>query len=147
MTEICARPLINLFYPHLAGFAQPLSGEAAGRRDLLSSVPFFSGYAVELGLLIDLSRTAGLGALAQVDLGARRHANQPTAALGAMASTITQAVLRRLADEGACPRRWSRRAGPYARPVRGPDELVLSHTDTRPGERPPMAEARGAAPM
>ena len=46
VTEICARPLINLFYPQLAGFAQPLSGEAAGRRDLLRSVPFFSGYAV-----------------------------------------------------------------------------------------------------
>jgi glucosyl-3-phosphoglycerate synthase len=142
VTEICARPLINLFYPHLAGFAQPLSGEAAGRRDLLSSVPFFSGYAVELGLLIDLSRTAGLGALAQVDLGARRHANQPTAALGAMASTITQAVLRRLADEGRVPEALVAAAGPYARPVPGPDGFVLSHTDTRPSERPPMALSR-----
>ncbi len=145
VTEICARPLINLFYPHLAGFAQPLSGEAAGRRDLLSSVPFFSGYAVELGLLIDLSRTAGLGALAQVDLGARRHANQPTAALGAMASTITQAVLRRLADEGRVPEALVAAAGPYARPVPGPEGLVLSHTDTRPRQRPPMAEALAAA--
>ena len=69
VTEICARPLINLFYPELAGFVQPLAGEAAGRLELLRAVPFFSGYAVELGLLIDLSRHAGLGALAQVDLG------------------------------------------------------------------------------
>ena len=58
VTEICARPLINLFHPELAGFAQPLSGEAAGRRDLLRAVPFFTGYAVELGLLIDLLRGA-----------------------------------------------------------------------------------------
>jgi glucosyl-3-phosphoglycerate synthase len=146
VTEICARPLINLFYPHLAGFAQPLSGEAAGRRELLSAVPFFSGYAVELGLLIDLSRLAGLGALAQVDLGARRHANQPTAALGAMASTITQAVLRRLADEGRVPEALVAEAGPYARPVPGPDGLVLAQADTRPAERPPMARALAAAP-
>jgi glucosyl-3-phosphoglycerate synthase len=139
VTEICARPLINLFYPQLAGFAQPLSGEAAGRRELLSSVPFFSGYAVEIGLLIDLSRRAGLGALAQADLGARRHANQPTAALGAMASTITQAVLRRLADEGRVPEALVAGAGPYARPVPGPGGLVLTPTDTRPAERPPMA--------
>ena len=145
VTEICARPLINLFYPELAGFAQPLSGEAAGRRDLLASVPFFSGYAVELGLLIDLSRRAGLGALAQVDLGARRHVNQPTAALGAMASTITQAVLRRLADEGRAPEALLRGSGAYARPVRGPEGLTLSTIDTRPGERPPMAEALAAA--
>jgi glucosyl-3-phosphoglycerate synthase len=139
VTEICARPLINIFYPHLAGFAQPLSGEAAGRRELLSSVPFFSGYAVELGLLIDLSRVAGLGALAQVDLGARRHVNQPTVARGAMASTITQAVLRRLADEGRVPEALAAAAGPYARPVPGSDGLALSEVDTRPAERPPMA--------
>jgi glucosyl-3-phosphoglycerate synthase len=145
VTEICARPLINLFYPELAGFAQPLSGEAAGRRELLSSVPFFSGYAVELGLLIDLSRREGLGALAQVDLGSRRHANQPTAALGAMASTIIQAVLRRLADEGRAPRELAAH-GAYARPVRGDGGFVLAETDARPAERPPMREALAGAP-
>ena len=145
VTEICARPLINLFYPELAGFAQPLSGEAAGRRELLEAVPFFSGYAVELGLLIDLARHAGLGALAQVDLGSRRHTNQPTVALGAMASTITQAVLRRLADEGRAPEGLLAGAGDYVRPVPGPTGLLLSGIDTRPGQRPPMAQARGTA--
>jgi glucosyl-3-phosphoglycerate synthase len=139
VTEICARPLINLFYPELAGFAQPLSGEAAGRVELLRSVPFFSGYAVELGLLIDLSRRAGLSALAQVDLGARTHVNQPTAALGTMASTISQAVLRRLADEG---RGLPAPVNPtYARPVPSGGGYVLSEVDTAPRERPPMAEA------
>ena len=139
VTEICARPLINLLYPDLAGFAQPLAGEAAGRRDLLRSVPFFAGYAVELGLLIDLLRTAGLGALAQVDLGARRHVNQPTAALGAMASTITQAVLRRVAEEGRAPEALAA-LGSYARPVRGGEGFVLTELDTSPHERPPMAQ-------
>jgi glucosyl-3-phosphoglycerate synthase len=144
VTEICARPLINLFHPQLAGFAQPLSGEAAGRRDLLRSVPFFTGYAVELGLLIDLLRVAGLGALGQVDLGDRRHTNQPTAALGRMASTITQAVLRRLADAGRVPAGLDG-DGRYARPVRRDGGWGLEERDTRPDERPPMAEvlARG----
>ena len=138
VTEICARPLINLFYPELAGFVQPLAGEAAGRLELLRAVPFFSGYAVELGLLIDLSRHAGLGALAQVDLGHRTHANQPTAALGTMASVITQAVLRRLADEGrGFPEDVN---GTYARPVRANGGFALGEVDTRPRVRPPMAE-------
>jgi glucosyl-3-phosphoglycerate synthase len=144
VTEICARPLINLFYPELAGFAQPLSGEAAGRRDLLRAVPFFTGYAVEIGLLIDLQRHAGLGALAQVDLGARRHTNQPTAALGAMASTISQAVLRRLADEGRAPEGLAG-DGAYARPVRGAEGFTLAELDTRPDERPPMADVLQAS--
>jgi glucosyl-3-phosphoglycerate synthase len=139
VTEICARPLINLFYPELAGFVQPLSGEAAGRVERLRAVPFFSGYAVELGLLIDLSRHAGLGALAQVDLGDRTHVNQPTAALGTMASAITQAVLRRVADEGRGLA--DAVSGTYARPVPANGGYVLGEVDTRPGVRPPMAEA------
>jgi glucosyl-3-phosphoglycerate synthase len=148
VTEICARPLINLFHPELAGFVQPLSGEAAGRRDLLRAVPFFTGYAVELGLLIDLLRTAGLGALGQVDLGHRRHTNQPTAALGPMAATITQAVLRRLADAGRAPAGLDG-DGRYARPARRDGGWALEERDTRPDERPPMAEVlgrRAAAP-
>jgi len=143
VTEICARPLINLFHPELAGFAQPLSGEAAGRRDLLRAVPFFTGYAVELGLLIDLLRVAGLPALGQVDLGHRRHTNQPTAALGLMASTITQAVLRRLADTERAPAGLAG-AGRYARPVRRGDGWAFEERDTRPEERPPMAEVLAA---
>jgi glucosyl-3-phosphoglycerate synthase len=138
VTEICARPLINLFHPELAGFAQPLSGEAAGRMALLRSVPFFTGYAVELGLLVDVARRVGLAGLAQVDLGSRRHANQPTHALGAMASTIMQAALRRLADEGRAPAALAA-AGDYARPVALDDgRLVLASADARPAERPPM---------
>ncbi len=133
VTEICARPLINLFYPELAGFAQPLSGEAAGRRDLLCSVPFFNGYAVEIGLLIDLCRHAGLGALAQVDLGSRRHTNQPTSALGAMASTISQAVLKRLAQEGRAPEGIAGE-GAYVRPVRGIGGL-RAHRARHPSRR------------
>jgi glucosyl-3-phosphoglycerate synthase len=98
---------------------------------------------VELGLLIDLLRVAGLGALGQVDLGHRRHTNQPTPALGLMASTITQAVLRRLADAGRAPAGLAG-DGRYARPVRRAGAWALDERDTRPGERPPMAEVLAA---
>jgi glucosyl-3-phosphoglycerate synthase len=46
VTEVLARPLLNLFWPDLAGFVQPLAGEAAGRREVLDRVPFVSGYGV-----------------------------------------------------------------------------------------------------
>src|SRR3712207_4657594 len=35
VTELAARPLLNRFFPELAGFLQPLAGEIAARRDLL----------------------------------------------------------------------------------------------------------------
>ncbi len=95
VTELVARPLLNALWPGLAGFVQPLSGEYAGRRELLEQVPFVSGYGVELGLLVDLAELAGIDALAQVDLGTRRHTHQSDAALGRMAGQILQTALAR----------------------------------------------------
>jgi glucosyl-3-phosphoglycerate synthase len=95
VTELTARPLLGALWPQLSGFVQPLSGEYAGRRDLLEQVPFVSHYGVEFGLLIDLAELAGVDALAQVDLGTRRHTHQPDAALGRMAGQIVQAALAR----------------------------------------------------
>lgn len=88
VTELVARPLLNLHWPLLAGFVQPLAGEYAARRTLLERVPFFTGYGVEFGLLVELLEAHGLGALAQVDLGTRVHSHQSTAALGRMAGQI-----------------------------------------------------------
>ena len=96
VTELAARPLLNLFYPELSGVIQPLSGEYAGRRELLEKVPFFSGYGVETGLLIEVLERHGLRALAQVDLMERIHHNQDLEALSKMSFAIIQTVLRKL---------------------------------------------------
>lgn len=98
VTELIARPLLNLFWPALAGLVQPLSGEYAGRRSLLEQLPFFTGYGVELGLLIDTLDRRGIEAIAQVDLGERVHTNQPISALSQMAFGILQVAAQRLAD-------------------------------------------------
>lgn len=96
VTELTARPLTNLFFPELAGLIQPLSGEYAGRRAALEAVPFFTGYGVEIGLLIDLLSRFGLSALGQVDLDVRIHRNQSLADLSRMAFAISQVVISRL---------------------------------------------------
>jgi len=98
VTELMARPLINLFYPELSGMIQPLSGEYAGRRALLERLPFFTGYAVEIGLLIDVLDQAGLHALGQVDLERRIHRNQPLPNLSQMAYVILQGAIRKLEE-------------------------------------------------
>jgi glucosyl-3-phosphoglycerate synthase len=98
VTELMARPLINLFFPELSGMIQPLSGEYAGRRTLLESVPFFTGYGVEIGLLIDIADAFGLPAIGQVDLERRIHRNQPLANLSQMSFTILQAAISKLEE-------------------------------------------------
>lgn len=96
VTELMARPLINLFYPELSGVLQPLSGEYAGRRSALEDIRFYSGYGVETGLLIDIFERYGLSALAQVDLKERIHHNQPLGALSRMSFAILQVVMESL---------------------------------------------------
>jgi nucleotide-binding universal stress UspA family protein len=98
VTELMARPLINLFFPELSGMIQPLSGEYAGRRELLEKLPFFTGYAVEIGLLIDILESHGLSAIGQVDLERRIHRNQPLPNLSQMAYVILQGAIRKLEE-------------------------------------------------
>jgi glucosyl-3-phosphoglycerate synthase len=98
VTELMARPLINLFFPELSGLIQPLAGEYAGRRGLLESIPFFTGYSVEIGLLVDILEASGLPAIGQVDLERRLHRNQPLGNLSQMSFVILQAAIRKLEE-------------------------------------------------
>jgi glucosyl-3-phosphoglycerate synthase len=137
VTELTARPLLNLFWPQLAGLAQPLSGEYAGRRALLESIPFFTGYGVEIGMLIDTLAAVGTDVIAQVDLGERIHRNQPVEALARMAFGVTLVAMRRLAESGRGPH------GPlpdrFVQFVREDDgRLALQEHKVEIIERPPL---------
>ena len=100
VTELVARPLLNMFWPHLAGFVQPLAGEYAGRRSLLERVPFFTGYGVEIGLMIDVAERFGVDAMAQVDLDERHHRNRSMGELSRMAFAVLQTAFHRLESSG-----------------------------------------------
>jgi glucosyl-3-phosphoglycerate synthase len=96
VTELMAKPLLNHFYPELAGFVQPLAGEFAARRDLFRGLPFLTGYGVEIGLLIDVLAEVGLNAMAQVDLGTRQNRHQPLWDLAKMSSAVLRAMSLRV---------------------------------------------------
>ncbi|SFT33668.1 glucosyl-3-phosphoglycerate synthase [Geodermatophilus amargosae] len=138
VTELLARPLLNAFWPELSGFVQPLSGEYAGRRELLERVPFVSGYGVEFGLLIDLAGLAGVDALAQVDLGTRQHAHQSDAALGRMAGQILQTAMARRPGAGDP-------ASQLLQFLRTTDGVEAVSWNVAVSERPPMTTVRAAA--
>jgi glucosyl-3-phosphoglycerate synthase len=100
VNHLLARPALAVFYPQLAGVRQPLAGEVAARRELLERVPFATGYGVEMAMLIDVWREAGLEAIAQVDLEEHRNRHQSLAQLTKMSETVLAVVARRLAREG-----------------------------------------------
>ncbi|MGW1781619.1 glucosyl-3-phosphoglycerate synthase [Streptomyces sp. NPDC002143] len=133
VTELMARPLLNMHWPQLAGFVQPLGGEYAARRSLLEQLPFPVGYGVELGMLVDALHLVGLDALAQVDVGVRKHRHQDGQALGRMAAAIYRTAQLRLAR------------GHLIRPSltqfeRSPDGFEPRTYSVDTEERPPMAE-------
>ena len=95
VTELVARPLLQLFYPELTRLIQPLAGEYAGYAHVFRRLPFFTGYGVEAGLLIDIAERFGLDRIAQVDLGMRVHRNRPVLDLGQAAFQVMTALLQR----------------------------------------------------
>jgi glucosyl-3-phosphoglycerate synthase len=137
VTELVARPLLNLHWPELAGFVQPLAGEYAGRRSVLEEVPFVSGYGVEIGLLVDLLDLVGLDGLAQSDLGERSHAHQHITALGMMSSAILQTALARLASSGRLSMAGAVETS-FTQFVREGGEYVARTAEVMVSERPPM---------
>ncbi|HET9689955.1 MAG TPA: glucosyl-3-phosphoglycerate synthase [Acidimicrobiales bacterium] len=136
VTELAARPALNLWFPELAGFDQPLSGEIALRRDLAWQLAFPVGYGVEVAMLIDAAAARGLDALAQVDLGERLNRHQPLRELSAMAYAVLAAAARRL---------------PGGSPGPAPGPMLLPGSDGGPAEvrqvavdeRPPLIEVLG----
>jgi len=152
VTELVARPLINLFFPELSGMIQPLSGEYAGRRTLLEQIPFFTGYAVEIGHLIDASERAGIDGLGQVDLERRVHRNQELEGLSRMSFVILQAVMKRL-EERRRARLFAELGSTMKLPRSGRGRLSLEVHELADHERPPMIripeyieKRRGPAP-
>jgi glucosyl-3-phosphoglycerate synthase len=138
VTELTARPLLNLFYPELAAIRQPLAGEIAARRDLLERLPFATGYGVDIGLLIDAYSEVGLEAIAQVDLDVRQNAHQPLRDLGPMAYAVLRAVAVRLEREGRL-----RGSLPATFTATGIDTPGVGLAE--PIERPPLRSLRAAA--
>ena len=147
VTELSAKPLFNLFYPELTGFVQPLAGEFVADRELFTSIPFLTGYAVESGIMIDVLKAVGLEAMAQVDLGTRQNRHQPLRDLSRMSYSVLRAVARRMRQEGRLNQ--AREPGSpdslfqlsdYLHAVATPDGLKLQEYVEELVERPPIKE-------
>lgn len=137
VTELLVRPLLAALCPQLSGIVQPLGGEYAATRELLESVPFAAGYGVEIGLLLDTHSRRGLDALAQVNLGVRKHRNRSLLQLGVMARQILAAALHRcgLPDAGGAITQFRQLEGEWL-----PTSQYVEVT-----ERPPMREVLSRA--
>lgn len=137
VTELTARPFLNLFFPELSGIIQPLAGEYGGFRAALERLPFFTGYGVETGLLIDLFHHFGLRAIAQVDLEERIHRNQSLSDLSQMSFAIMQVFMERLQEKNVV--RLLEEMNPSMKLIKHRRKTyALEVKEIRDHERPPM---------
>ena len=130
VTELVARPLLSHWFPGLCDIIQPLSGEYAGRREILEQLPFVEGWGVELALLVDIAQRYGVDAITQVDLGVREHRNRPLEELGPQALAIFLAAIRRAGVVDVAP--------VAAELVRYDDDHARVAVPVEVRERPPM---------
>lgn len=98
VTELTAKPMLKVFFPELAGYAQPLGGLIAARRTLLRQLPFEDGYGVDIGLLIDAHRAGAR--LAEVDVGQLENDSQPLLDLAVMANEVSRVIYQRARAAG-----------------------------------------------
>ncbi|WNG86258.1 glucosyl-3-phosphoglycerate synthase [Mycobacterium sp. ITM-2016-00317] len=134
VTELVARPLLAALRPELMCLYQPLGGEYAGTRELLTAVPFAPGYGVEIGLLVDAYDRLGLDGIAQVNLGVRTHRNRPLTELASMSRQVIATLLTRcgIPDSGVGLTQFFADGDDYT-----PRTSAVSLTD-----RPPMITLR-----
>lgn len=105
VTELVAKPLLRMFYPELARFNQPLSGEIAGLRKIFYKVRFEEGWGVDVGLLIDLYK---LGVkMVERYVGYKDHDMKPLHALTDMAYQVAEAILRRAIEDKVTDSQWA----------------------------------------
>jgi glucosyl-3-phosphoglycerate synthase len=154
MTALLLRPLISLLFPDLAGIVLPLAGCHGGRRSALERIPFYSGYGVEFGILLDILERFGLGSIAQVDLGkvVRSNTGHRHILDEKTAFSVLQVCLGRLASGDLVDSELAmERTIKLLRADR--DRLHLEEIDAKEQQRPPMLvvkEYRGrhvAAPV
>ena len=98
VTELSARPMLQVFFPEVAGIAQPLGGVIAARRDLLQQLKFEDGYGVDIGLLLDAWRAGAR--VQEVDIGHLEHESQPLMDLTVMANEVSRVIYQRARDFG-----------------------------------------------
>lgn len=139
VTQTTAGPLIATFFPRLSRFRQPLSGQVAGRRAVLEAVPFLTGYAVDVGLMIALDRMLEGDEIAEVDLGELVSKHQDLLDLSPMAYEVLLGVLGELERDGLVSD-----IDPPATISPFGDPALMRTVDV--GERPPLSSLTKRSP-
>ncbi len=91
VTELVAKPLLNILYPGLNVFSQPLSGMIAGKKKFFNKIDFYNDYGVDIGILIDMYLMKAR--IKEVNIGYIENKSKPWEALGKMSKEVSRAII------------------------------------------------------
>ncbi len=141
VSDLVARPLINLYRPELAGLVEPLSLNLAARRSLLEELSFPVGPGARLSLVLDTADRQGAKGIAQVYLGEKRCGAEGESASGytqEVAYAVLCAAATRFPGGGA-------EGGVVPGPLFVPEAAELGVRRVSLEERPPLKNSRPPA--
>ncbi|MCL2157212.1 MAG: glycosyltransferase [Methanobrevibacter sp.] len=97
VTELTAKPLLKFFFPEIT-FDQPLSGQFAGKRSVLSKIKFEKDYGVDVGIVLDAD-AHGIQ-IEEVDIGEIKHEMSPLMGLNEMANEVVRTIINKSIEYG-----------------------------------------------
>lgn len=93
VTELVAKPLLNILFPDLSDFEQPLSGMIAGRKQFFQKIDFYDDYGVDIGILIDMYLQKAR--ITEVNIGYLDNKSKPWQALGKMSKEVSRVIIQK----------------------------------------------------
>lgn len=93
VTELVAKPLLDILFPDIYKFSQPLSGMIAGKKSYFEKIEFEKDYGVDIGILLDM---INLGAkIEEVYIGKINNSSHSWLSLEKMSKEVMNAILKR----------------------------------------------------
>lgn len=93
VTELVAKPLLDILFPEIYKFSQPLSGMIAGKKSLLSKIEFEKDYGVDIGILLDMIQMNAN--IKEVHIGKIKNHSQQWKNLEKMSREVMNAIIKR----------------------------------------------------
>lgn len=93
VTELVAKPLLDIMFPEIYKFSQPLSGMIAGKKSVLAKIEFEKDYGVDIGILLDMIQMNLK--IKEVHIGTIRNESQQWKNLEKMSREVMNAIIKR----------------------------------------------------
>ena len=93
VTELVAKPLLELLFPDNCNFSQPLSGIIAGKKEKFDKIELEKDYGVDIGILLDMIKMNAK--IKEVNIGTIDNCSQSWKSLSKMSKQVMVAILKR----------------------------------------------------